>query len=121
METHKLRYIMPLPKHKAGGGANRNIRIAVLDTGLRVDDSDMLLCGGEHRIRQRQNFVDPDDADCTDTHGHGTHVTRLLLRFAPRADIIVAKIAEGRSLQETKLAQLIQVSRRASVTPSNDW
>lgn len=76
-----------------------------------MDDSDNLLSGGKHRIGQQKNFVDPTSPDCNDTHGHGTHVIRILLRFAPRAQIVVGKVSEGRFMKQTKgLEKILAVS-----------
>ncbi|KAK1237866.1 hypothetical protein MKX08_002445, partial [Trichoderma sp. CBMAI-0020] len=74
----------------------RNIRIAVLDTGSCVDDRDELVKGGEERIIQKQNFFSTYKHAYTGTYGYGTHVVRLLLQFAPYANIIVAKISNSK-------------------------
>ncbi|KAL6886896.1 peptidase S8/S53 domain-containing protein [Trichoderma evansii] len=91
--------ILPLPNDKAddimSGPLKRNIRIAVLDTGFRVDDEDELVKCGQERILLKRNFLGEDKHAYIDTYGHGTHIVRLLLRFAPYAKIIALEWACG--------------------------
>lgn len=111
--------ILPLPNDLEGDIAldsdtlKRDIRIAVLDTGFCADDGDELVQGGEERIIQKRNFFNADEHDFVDTYGHGTHVVRLLLRFAPCAKIIIAKISNSkyevagdRQIVEVRMQQL---------------
>jgi hypothetical protein len=113
MEKYLLKHIDDLETPE---GCEK-VRIAVLDTGLRIDEDDNLLYSGQGRvIEPQENFLDRG-RDCMDTHGHGTHVARLLLRFAPHAEIFVAKVSEGKSLEETKLEQLVKVSHTAAIHP----
>ncbi|CAI7622907.1 unnamed protein product [Penicillium pancosmium] len=88
------------------------IRIAILDTGIDSED-DMLvktaLEGG--RIKECCGFVnnegsDPDTADFQDANGHGTHVTRLILKAAPSAEIFIAKISEGTTASTNNLHRI---------------
>ncbi|EHK48574.1 hypothetical protein TRIATDRAFT_53348 [Trichoderma atroviride IMI 206040] len=96
------RYILPLPNNPAdditleSDPLKRNVRIAVLDTGFCVDDGDELVKGGEERVIRKRNFFSADEHAHIDNDGHGTHVVGLLLRFAPRAKIIVAKISNSK-------------------------
>jgi subtilisin family serine protease len=86
------------------------IRIAIIDTGIDNDD-DILIetaleCG---RIKACRGFVnDPDDHK--DFHGHGTHVTRLLLEMAPSAELYIAKVSDSRSINATDLNRISEVS-----------
>ncbi|GJC98249.1 pfs domain-containing protein [Colletotrichum higginsianum] len=41
-----------------------------------------------------------------DTHGHGTHVVRLLLQLTQHAEIVVIKISDGPTLKTTTLQQV---------------
>ncbi|KAL7948569.1 hypothetical protein V8C42DRAFT_314863 [Trichoderma barbatum] len=95
-------HILPLPGELAGDikfePQKRSIRVAVLDTGIHVDERDELLKCGQDRIILKRNFLNEDDHTYVDSYGHGTHVVRLLLRFAPFAEIIVAKISESKEL-----------------------
>lgn len=100
--------IIPLPEEPQ----HRGIRIAVLDTGIHIDEEDELLKGAEDRIVMKQSFLGSDPDAYVDSYGHGTHVVRLLLRFAPRANILVAKISESKQL--TGIKPIVKVSRRRS-------
>ncbi len=96
-------YILPLAEEHGDKikfeRQNRSIRVAVLDTGIRIDE-DKLLKGGQERIIRKQNFLGEDQHAYVDSYGHGTHVVRLLLRFSPHAEIIVAKVSESKWLSE---------------------
>lgn len=93
--------------------------IAVLDTGICLDDSDgILLAGCEKRLRREhsRNYLNPQDGwegwD-NDNHGHGTHIVRILLQNTVSAEIVVLKVADGRKMEYTPkmLDQFIQVCR----------
>ncbi|PON20790.1 hypothetical protein TGAM01_v210298 [Trichoderma gamsii] len=102
MSRFMANYILPLPDDPVeeitsdSDPLKRNIRIAVLDTGFCVDSRDELVSEGEERIVQKRNFFSTDEDDHIDTYSHGTHVIRLLLRFAPNAKIILAKISKSK-------------------------
>jgi hypothetical protein len=51
-----------------------------------------------------------------DTYGHGTHVTRLLLKTAPLAEIYVAKISEEKNLDESRVQDIVDVRFTFSIT-----
>jgi hypothetical protein len=109
MDNFNLQYIFPLPRQADP------IRVAVLDTGLRVDDGDTLLRAGSKRVlAQSGNFLEAEYkvGGYVDNHSHGTHVVRLLLKLAPRAHIVVVKVSEGRSLASTRLEQIVKVRPR---------
>jgi hypothetical protein len=113
MHNFYRQYILPLPQQA------KPIRIAVLDTGLRVDDGDTLLRSGSKRVLAHSgNFLGAEYAagGYLDNHGHGTHVVRLLLGLAPRAQIVVVKVSEGRSLASTRLEQIVKVRLRPTHT-----
>jgi subtilisin family serine protease len=77
--------------------ANQSVRVAVLDTG--VDVSHSLLCGPFHKGQiVYQNFVGPETKIPRDDHGHGTHVTSILLKAAPNVSVYVGRVsATGKS------------------------
>jgi len=113
MGNFNYQYIVPLPRQA------KSIRIAVLDTGLRVDDRDTLLRSGSKRVLAHSgNFLEAEyeAGNYIDNHGHGTHVVRLLLMLAPRAQIVVVKVSEGRSLASTRLEQIVKVRLRPACT-----
>ncbi|KAL7934269.1 peptidase S8/S53 domain-containing protein [Trichoderma chlorosporum] len=84
-------------------GQTRQVRIAILDTGLDVNNPTFK--GTLLRLKgKRQNGEKPIKAikffvgdNWKDEDGHGTLTTSILLRVAPRADIFIAKIASGRT------------------------
>jgi len=115
MDNFYRQYICPLPRQDTP----RPIRIAVLDTGLRVDDGDGLLHRGSKRVLAISgNFLEAKykAGGYFDNHGHGTHVVRLLLRLAPRAQIVVVKVSEDQSFASTKLEQIVEVRLRPTYT-----
>ncbi|KAI9146885.1 Thermostable alkaline protease [Paramyrothecium foliicola] len=75
------------------------IRIAVLDSGLDEKDPKIRGALASRRIDKRVSFVGQPD-DCSDTYGHGTHIVKLLLQTAPAAVISVAKICDGKIINE---------------------
>jgi hypothetical protein len=83
------------------------IRIAVLDTGIDLTDK-MLKPAGARIIEKRSWIGSPEDY--VDRHGHGTHVTRLLLKIAPAAEIYVAKITEGKNVDPENMSGIAKVS-----------
>jgi len=101
------------PPDEPHGPTKKRVRIAVLDTGFRVDEQDRFLKQRIERVTMKKNFVDTGgsdlDEDCTDTDGHGTHVVRLLLRFARRADIVVAKISRCKTMEGVTMDSLAKV------------
>lgn len=93
----------------------KRVRVAIIDTGYSANDD--LYLNNPHvadRVKLKCNFFAADDLkpnseDWDDEHGHGTQVARLVLKFAPRADICVARISSSRSLN-VKVTQLSKVS-----------
>jgi hypothetical protein len=100
MECFIETYILELAGQATGGGAR--IRIAVLDSGITIHSNDTLLEGGQARIIEKQNFL--KSGSILDSYSHGTHIVRLLLRFAPLADIIVAKVSNSK--QDIRVDQI---------------
>jgi len=73
----------------------KSVKIAVLDTGVDVTNS--FIKGAmkkPQRIKATRSFVD-GVKDAQDLHGHGTHVTALLLKVAPDAHLYIARVASG--------------------------
>ncbi len=82
------------------GGAG--IKVAVLDTGVLKNHPDL-----ENRVKQCKDFTNPrvpiKDGSCDDKHGHGTHVSGIILAdagsdklgiygVAPEADLFSYKV-----------------------------
>lgn len=94
------------------------IRIAVLDSG--VDDTNPKIRGAMrfnriNKLRSR-SFVGRPDEWLQDTYGHGTHVTQLLLRTAPAAEIYVGKICAGKVINNEYMPGIAKVSLPLSFT-----
>ncbi|KAF4992964.1 hypothetical protein FDECE_13548 [Fusarium decemcellulare] len=62
--------------HISRSGKAPRVKIAVLDTGLKLDD---------YNVRALKREIERDSG--IDVEGHGTHVVGLLLKVAPEADI----------------------------------
>lgn len=88
-------------------GGRARIKIAILDTG--IDENDTWLNGAlSAAIKERENqgFQDAKDTNpikdywpstetsVLDECGHGTHMAYLLLRYAPDADLYIAKVSD---------------------------
>lgn len=98
-------------------GKDKPIKIAVLDTGLDVNHPNFenprlaRFVNGKpkwaskpepsqyERIKACADFTGGDvierKEDMKDLNGHGTQVTELMLRIAPRAELYIARICEG--------------------------
>lgn len=131
MKTFLRSHIEELPESTGGDASGKKVRIAIIDTGFFQDDQDgedteLLQFVDQGRIKEKRNFFqpidlsgledpdpEPDPDDWEDHHGHGTHVARILLRFAPRAEIVVAKITNTRSLKTTNITQLVKALKWA--------
>ena len=77
------------------------IKIAVLDTGVQQETFENWL--QQRQIRNRvsyTSFVNGDSGypPCDDAD-HGTHIAALLLRTAPNADVLIARVANGTSIE----------------------
>lgn len=99
--------------------ATKRVRIAVLDTGLRVDAQDDFLRHRVKRVTMQKNFVEERSGlggDCIDTDSHGTHVVRLLLKFAPQADILVVKVSSSRTMGSTTMNCLVKVAYTKAIS-----
>ncbi|KAI0437238.1 hypothetical protein F4803DRAFT_556191 [Xylaria telfairii] len=77
------------------------VRIVVLDSGMDDTDTRIRAAIKHGRINglKSRSFLGQAD-QWQDTHGHGTHVTRLLLETAPAAEIIVGKICTGKMIND---------------------
>ncbi|EWY80038.1 hypothetical protein FOYG_16834 [Fusarium oxysporum NRRL 32931] len=94
------------------------IRVAVLDTGIDFDHP--LIAESQSRIKQRKSFL-PEHvtgpADTSDMNGHGTHVTHILMKTAPNADIYVGRIFfEGKEFEMEENADKIAEAIRHATT-----
>ncbi|RFU75778.1 hypothetical protein TARUN_6537 [Trichoderma arundinaceum] len=85
---------------------SERIRIAVLDTGIDMNDT-MVKPAIKSRIKDMRSWV-PSNDSCDDIFGHGTHVTRLLLRMAPAAEIYVAKITDNNTVHAENMTRIAE-------------
>ncbi|KAJ8129670.1 hypothetical protein O1611_g3958 [Lasiodiplodia mahajangana] len=100
------------PKVMEGRNDRPRIRIAVLDTGIDLENVDIRGLVDEIKdtrkkqnipqkdrtpIREIQNFTGEDEVDII---GHGTHVAGLVLQTAPDADLYIAKVSHGNSFTD---------------------
>ncbi|UKZ92453.1 uncharacterized protein TrAFT101_007408 [Trichoderma asperellum] len=82
------------------------IRIAILDTGIDTTDK-MIGPASRSRIKAKRSWVGSIE-DYEDRYGHGTHVTRLLLKMAPAADIYIAKITDGKTVDAKDMDRIAE-------------
>ncbi|SPN98624.1 uncharacterized protein DNG_01669 [Cephalotrichum gorgonifer] len=80
---------------------HERIRIAVLDSGVDHEDPMIRVAAQTKRIKVRKSFI---SQDWQDYYGHGTHVTRLLLKTAPSAEIYVGKICDNKVMNEESMS-----------------
>ncbi|KAI0523944.1 hypothetical protein F5B22DRAFT_423458 [Xylaria bambusicola] len=109
--TFRKHFIMPKMIDRRGG--RRRMRIAVLDTG--IDEEDKWLdetLSKVAEIRENQGFCGspetnpikgywPHKDDAIDEVGHGTWLAYLLLKYAPDADLYIAKVSKGMNFSDT--------------------
>ncbi|EXU95838.1 peptidase S8 family protein [Metarhizium robertsii] len=81
--------------------ARRRTRVAIIDSGIiscenkqHLRKLDPMICAAGERIINRRSWVGVE-SDCNDECGHGTHVVRQLLEVAPRAELVIAKVASN--------------------------
>lgn len=84
-------YLKLIPKNY-----KTSINVAVFDTGVNLKSADL------NDYRDKVSFLDGGEQDNLDTDGHGTLVTYLLLRLAPKIKVFVLKISETRKIEMDK-------------------
>ncbi|CVK84419.1 related to thermostable alkaline protease precursor [Fusarium proliferatum] len=83
------------------------VKVAIIDTGLTFADEDHSLFAARGRVHEGRSFLG-EETDWSDIHGHGTHVTKLLLRHAPECEVFIAKISNTRAFAESRVGQLAE-------------
>jgi hypothetical protein len=106
-----------LQTHRYASTEVRRTKVVVLDTG--IDLRDPFIRGVKSRIKEMRNWVADekgvlDKKDVTDKYGHGTHVTALVLKVAPCADVCVGRIASGKALENGE-SYVAEVSPKSSL------
>ncbi|GAO19176.1 hypothetical protein UVI_02014640 [Ustilaginoidea virens] len=119
------------------------VKIAILDTGIDLDHEDFQRPARRRskigkaavrrlpeqpqreRIKAWKNFVGKpgEEADVTDTIGHGTHIAGIVLAIAPRAELYVAKVSSGEDQSRAKknADDSGESPRRTSGRPVQEW
>jgi subtilisin family serine protease len=94
-------------------GCDRPVRIAVLDTGLDKDHSDI-----EQELeriwlydRAEDRFKRSSSCNISDLAGHGTHITGLVLEYAPDAHVYVADVTVEGKANRDLIAKVSYASR----------
>ncbi|KAI0543459.1 subtilase [Xylaria curta] len=109
--------------------ANR-VKIAVLDTGLQLPGALQENYEDAKRIdvQQSEIFVPPTKGETihewrVDDDGHGTRVGQIILKFAPAADLHIAKVFKTRDdLLDPKLATQVQKRIAEAINrATNNW
>ncbi|KAK2772561.1 pfs domain-containing protein [Colletotrichum kahawae] len=115
-------YLPPFPR-----STTRPIRIAVLDTGLLINEEDTLLLASAKRVisnlsRSYVGVKQDGKSDYVDADGHGTHVVRLLLGLTRHAEVVMIKISNGPTLEhsQTTLQQVIDALEWAAAADGAD-
>lgn len=88
---------------KNNSSPGRKIRIAVLDTGIDLENTWI-------GVQSRRIQCWPPGADNKDNDGHGTHVAYLLLRLAPNALLQICKVSNTTLLRDANIDQIAKVS-----------
>ncbi|KAF5593782.1 subtilisin [Fusarium subglutinans] len=83
---------------------HERVKVVIIDTGFCPND-DPFFIHAEQRVRNCRSFIGKE-ADWNDIHGHGTHVARLVLRYAPECEVYVAKVSDTRSFSEDQVGRL---------------
>jgi hypothetical protein len=116
-------------------GERPRIRIALLDTGICDEGSDLDPLVNEvikyrekqgfpvqdrHPIKKRKSFV-AGDKSCVDTTscGHGTQIACLLLKYAPDVDLYVARVSASMGFAMTE--GVVKVSKPLIIIKAKGW
>ncbi|KAJ4248542.1 hypothetical protein NW757_008190 [Fusarium falciforme] len=82
------------------------IKIAIIDSG--VDPDDRWIRARSSQIADTRNWTSAQIDDCADECGHGTHITRLILKVAPAAEIYIAKVSKRKKFDPEVAGQVAQ-------------
>ncbi|KAL2673797.1 hypothetical protein Neosp_012241 [[Neocosmospora] mangrovei] len=99
------RYIKP--RENGGQDVKKPIKVAIIDSGIDLDDS--WISGRSTQIVATRNWTGGETDDCADTCGHGTHITRLISKIAPAAEIYIAKVSKRKKFDPEVAGQVAQV------------
>jgi subtilisin family serine protease len=86
---------------KDGDRTMRKVKVAILDTGVDHKHNAIKALKERKCLVEFKGFVgsneenDDKEKSTQDKNGHGTHITVLLAKVAPRAEFYIAKIVES--------------------------
>lgn len=99
------------------------VKIAVLDTGLDQENSEIRGLLSKERLNGHSSAIVEIVSFCgattEDTDGHGTHNASLLIKVAPHADLYIAKIASTAHSGMDGLETVVEVSRTRTLLHSS--
>jgi hypothetical protein len=98
--------------------SKEKVRIVVLDSGVDLNDSKIKFAIKFGRINDRSRSFVGRPEDLQDTHGHGTHIAKLLLETAPCAEIFIGKICTGKMINDEFMPGIAEVSPASSLAPN---
>ncbi|KAI0377865.1 hypothetical protein F5Y04DRAFT_263430 [Hypomontagnella monticulosa] len=101
-------------RDKAKGSGCRAVRVAVLDTGYDTSAPIFESSNRSSRVKGWEDFVS-SSKDPTDSYGHGTFMTSLLIEAAPVADIYVARVAESTEALQKRHSEVAKAIRWAGM------
>jgi subtilisin family serine protease len=90
------------------------VKIAILDTGVDYTHPHVQALKTRGVLVGRRGFVNAEEEDSEqatqDNDGHGTHIAWLIFQVAPKAQIYIAKISEGKvvSFRNNRVANVRQ-------------
>lgn len=89
---------------------SKKIRIAIIDTGIDRENDILIETALESgSIKDCRDFTGNEE-DCQDSHGHGTHIARLMLNMAPEAELYIAKVSDDKTLDVSALSRIAEVA-----------
>ncbi|KAI8663494.1 hypothetical protein NCS57_00950600 [Fusarium keratoplasticum] len=91
----------------------QKVRIAVIDSGVREEDAEIVAANANEQIQGYRNFTSSDPNNCEDQIGHGTMVTRLLLTVAPEAEVYIAKISNQKIMPKNQVHRIAEAIKWA--------
>lgn len=90
----------------------RKVKVAILDTGLRVTPIKRKLWQNQGRVTYKSWVQQEDDSEWEDEVGHGTHSANLLVDFAPDAQVYVARVFRKQTPDDQELSYIAEVSSK---------
>ncbi|RSL44909.1 hypothetical protein CEP53_011014 [Fusarium sp. AF-6] len=98
---------MYVKAHANSGRNEKNrIKVAIIDSG--VDPDDGWIRARSSQIVDKRNWTSCQIDDCADICGHGTHITRLILKVAPAAEVYIAKVSKRKKFEPEVAGQVAQ-------------